>query len=111
MRCHGPHPSSVDPSNYPDALTEAIRRVLEVAGVRLNPVGSMPDGSRICRQFTSAEVLTGCRKHATRVPAVCRIGTTDTVATNALLERKGEKFSFLTMTGMSSRRPVFSSTL
>lgn len=39
---------SVDPSSYPDAPTEAIRRVLEVAQGKQIPVGSKLDGSRIC---------------------------------------------------------------
>ncbi|CZR65608.1 probable oxoprolinase [Phialocephala subalpina] len=67
---------SEDPQNYPDAPTEAIRRALEAAeGVSI-PVGEKLDGSRI---------------------ESCRIGTT--VATNALLEKKGEKFALLTTKG------------
>ncbi|TQN66663.1 hypothetical protein CSHISOI_08776 [Colletotrichum shisoi] len=65
-----------DPANYPDAPTEAIRRVLEAVQGRPIPVGEKLDGSRI---------------------ASCRIGTT--VATNALLEHKGERFAFLTTKG------------
>jgi len=38
---------SEDPSNYPDAPTEAIRRVLEVVEGRVIPVGEKLDGSRI----------------------------------------------------------------
>lgn len=38
---------SEDPDNYPDAPTEAIRRVLEVAGGRPIPLGEKLDGSRI----------------------------------------------------------------
>ncbi|KAK8072524.1 hypothetical protein PG996_005872 [Apiospora saccharicola] len=67
---------SEDPSNYRDAPTEAVRRVLEVVENRSIPVGDKLDGSRI---------------------AACRIGTT--VATNALLEHKGEKFAFVTTKG------------
>ncbi|KAL0934416.1 5-oxoprolinase (ATP-hydrolyzing) [Colletotrichum truncatum] len=67
---------SEDPANYPDAPTEAIRRILEVAEGKSIPVGEKLDGSRI---------------------ASCRIGTT--VATNALLEHKGERFAFLTTKG------------
>ncbi|KAJ9148969.1 5-oxoprolinase (ATP-hydrolyzing) [Pleurostoma richardsiae] len=67
---------SEDPSNYPDAPTEAIRRVLEVVEGRVILVGEKLDGSRI---------------------ASCRIGTT--VATNALLQHKGEKFAFITTKG------------
>ncbi|KAK2023308.1 hydantoinase B/oxoprolinase [Colletotrichum zoysiae] len=67
---------SVDPANYPDAPTEGIRRVLEAVEGKPIPVGEKLDGSRI---------------------ASCRIGTT--VATNALLEHKGERFAFLTTKG------------
>ncbi|KAK1585748.1 Hydantoinase B/oxoprolinase-domain-containing protein [Colletotrichum navitas] len=67
---------SEDPANYPDAPTEGIRRVLEAVEGKPVPVGEKLDGSRI---------------------ASCRIGTT--VATNALLEHKGERFAFLTTKG------------
>ncbi|KAK1982525.1 Hydantoinase B/oxoprolinase-domain-containing protein [Colletotrichum cereale] len=67
---------SEDPANYPDAPTEGVRRVLEAVGGKPIPVGEKLDGSRI---------------------ASCRIGTT--VATNALLEHKGERFAFLTTKG------------
>ncbi|KAI0381310.1 Hydantoinase B/oxoprolinase-domain-containing protein [Hypomontagnella monticulosa] len=67
---------SEDPNNYADAPSEAIRRVLEIAGGQPIPVGQKLDGSRI---------------------ASCRIGTT--IATNALLEHKGEKFAFVTTKG------------
>ncbi|WYZ43436.1 hypothetical protein EsH8_VI_001135 [Colletotrichum jinshuiense] len=67
---------SEDPANYADAPTEAIRRVLEAVEGTSIPVGEKLDGSRI---------------------ASCRIGTT--VATNALLEHKGERFAFLTTKG------------
>ncbi|KZL79982.1 hydantoinase b oxoprolinase [Colletotrichum incanum] len=67
---------SEDPANYPDAPTEAIRRVLEVVEGKPIPMDEKLDGSRI---------------------ASCRIGTT--VATNALLEHKGERFAFLTTKG------------
>ncbi|CAG8950620.1 hypothetical protein HYFRA_00002829 [Hymenoscyphus fraxineus] len=68
---------SEDPQNYQDAPTEAIRRALEIAEGKSIPVGEKLDGSRI---------------------ESCRIGTT--VATNALLERKGERFALLTTKGM-----------
>ncbi|KAK1967703.1 hydantoinase B/oxoprolinase [Colletotrichum sublineola] len=67
---------SEDPANYPDAPTEGIRRVLEAVEGKPVPKGEKLDGSRI---------------------ASCRIGTT--VATNALLEHKGERFAFLTTKG------------
>ncbi|RDW86038.1 putative 5-protein [Coleophoma crateriformis] len=65
---------SEDPSNYPDAPTEAVRRVLELVEGRQIAVGEKLDGSKIGT-----------------------IGTT--VATNALLEHKGEKFAFITTKG------------
>ncbi|KAK7211459.1 hypothetical protein V2G26_018637 [Clonostachys chloroleuca] len=67
---------SEDPNNYPDAPTEAIRRVLCMVEGREIPIGEKLDASRL---------------------ASCRIGTT--VATNALLEHKGEKFAFVTTKG------------
>lgn len=38
---------SEDPANYPDAPTEAIRRILEVVEGKPIPVGHKLDGSRI----------------------------------------------------------------
>ncbi|EHY60075.1 hypothetical protein HRR83_006434 [Exophiala dermatitidis] len=67
---------SEDPHNYEDAPSEAIRQVLEIVEERPIPRGTRLDGSRI---------------------ASCRIGTT--IATNALLENKGEKFALLTTKG------------
>lgn len=67
---------SVDPSNYQDAPTEGIRRVLEAAtGVTL------PRGKPL--RLDSIECI--------------RMGTT--VATNALLERKGMRSALLTTKG------------
>lgn len=67
---------SVDPSNYQDAPTEGIRRVLEAAtGVAL------PRGKSL--RLDSIECI--------------RMGTT--VATNALLERKGMRSALLTTKG------------
>ncbi|KAF5985504.1 5-oxoprolinase [Fusarium bulbicola] len=67
---------SEDPSNYPDAPAEAIRRVLEKYQGKAIPFGEKLDASRI---------------------ASCRIGTT--VATNALLTGNGDKFAFATTKG------------
>ncbi|PYH85591.1 putative 5-oxoprolinase [Aspergillus uvarum CBS 121591] len=67
---------SEDPANYRDAPTEAIRRALETIEGRSIPKSVRLDGSRI---------------------ASCRIGTT--IATNALLEGKGEKFAFVATQG------------
>ncbi|KKY15716.1 putative hydantoinase b oxoprolinase [Diplodia seriata] len=67
---------SVDPASYPDAPTEGIRRVLEQITGQSIPKGQPIDGSLI---------------------ESVRVGTT--VATNALLERKGERFALLTTEG------------
>jgi len=67
---------SVDPSNYEDAPTEGIRRILEIFTKDEIPKGSKLDGNLI---------------------EWIRMGTT--VATNALLERKGEKFIYVTTEG------------
>ncbi|KAH8680784.1 Hydantoinase B/oxoprolinase-domain-containing protein [Xylariales sp. PMI_506] len=68
---------SVDPQNYRDAPTEAIRRVLQVVEGREIPPDEKLKASAI---------------------EACRIGTT--VATNALLEHKGKKFALLTTKGL-----------
>ena len=67
---------SEDPSNYPDAPREAIRRILEAATGLKFPKNQIIDTSRI---------------------ASIRMATT--VATNALLERKGERFALLITKG------------
>ncbi|OJD12485.1 hypothetical protein AJ78_06925 [Emergomyces pasteurianus Ep9510] len=67
---------SVDPSNYKDAPTEGIRRVLEIATGKKLPRGQLLD-------LTPIESL--------------RMGTT--VATNALLERKGARSALLITKG------------
>jgi 5-oxoprolinase (ATP-hydrolysing) len=66
----------VDPQHYGDAPTEAIRRALSVIEHREIPRSEKLDASRV---------------------KTCRIGTT--VATNALLEEKGQKFAFVTTKG------------
>lgn len=67
---------SVDPANYPDAPTEGIRRVLEKVTGETIPKGELIDTSLI---------------------ESIRMGTT--VATNALLERKGDRVAFLVTKG------------
>ncbi|PNY21844.1 Uncharacterized protein TCAP_07216 [Tolypocladium capitatum] len=67
---------SVDPANYQDAPTEGIRRVLELAAGQVLPRGRPLD----LFHFESI-----------------RMGTT--VATNALLERKGERVALVTTRG------------
>jgi 5-oxoprolinase (ATP-hydrolysing) len=67
---------SVDPGNYPDAPREGIRRVLEAATGVAHPRGVPLDTARI---------------------ASIRMGTT--VATNALLERRGERVALAVTAG------------
>ncbi|KAG7888502.1 hypothetical protein KL936_003714 [Ogataea polymorpha] len=67
---------SEDPQNYPDAPAEGIRIVLE--------------------KFTGQKIARGEKLDGSLIEYV-RMGTT--VATNALLERKGEKFVYLTTEG------------
>nr|XP_023397374.1 5-oxoprolinase [Loxodonta africana] len=67
---------SEDPANYGDAPTEGIRRILEQEGGVLLPRDRPLDTSRI---------------------ASIRMGTT--VATNALLERRGERVALLVTHG------------
>ncbi|KAF5010335.1 hypothetical protein F66182_15464, partial [Fusarium sp. NRRL 66182] len=67
---------SVDPQNYRDAPTEAIRRVLQAV--------------------QGQEIAPGEKLNASAVES-CRIGTT--IATNALLEHKGKRFALLTTKG------------
>ncbi|KAJ5106286.1 hypothetical protein N7456_002961 [Penicillium angulare] len=67
---------SVDNKNYPDAPTEAVRRVLEKYYTQSIPRGTQLD-------LKDVEWI--------------RMGTT--VATNALLERKGERTAFLVTAG------------
>ncbi|KAI5302577.1 hypothetical protein KEM56_000551 [Ascosphaera pollenicola] len=87
---------SVDPANYSDAPTEGIRRVLELATGESFPRGQPLD-------LTPIESI--------------RMGTT--VATNALLERKGAKsallitkgFKDLLVIGTQSRPQIFDLTV
>lgn len=67
---------SVDPANYQDAPTEGIRRILELATGRPHPRGQLLELFHI---------------------ESIRMGTT--VATNALLERKGARSALLTTKG------------
>ncbi|KAL2919038.1 hypothetical protein HK105_201308 [Polyrhizophydium stewartii] len=67
---------SVDPANYDDAPREGIRRILEIATGRPHPRSQPVDTSNL---------------------ELIRMGTT--VATNALLERKGERTGLLITKG------------
>ena len=74
---------SEDPSNYEDAPTEGIRRVLERETGEPHPRGVPVDTSRI---------------------ESIRMGTT--VATNALLERKGERIALVTTAGFGQLQRI-----
>ena len=67
---------SVDPSNYDDAPREGIRRLLE--------------------RFTGERIPRGQPLDTSKIESI-RMGTT--VATNALLERKGEKIAMIVTKG------------
>ena len=67
---------SVDPANYKDAPTEGIRRVLEMVTGLKHPKDKPVETSSI---------------------SVIRMGTT--VATNALLEHKGERLALVITAG------------
>ncbi|CAJ0559691.1 unnamed protein product, partial [Mesorhabditis spiculigera] len=75
---------SEDPDNYADAPTEAIRRVLEEEGKQKIPRGTPIPTENI---------------------AWIRMGTT--VATNALLERKGEPMALLITKGFKENFSLF----
>ncbi|KAJ4387529.1 hypothetical protein N0V93_008124 [Gnomoniopsis smithogilvyi] len=87
---------SVDPANYQDAPTEGIRRILELATDKPHPRGQLLDLHHI---------------------ESIRMGTT--VATNALLERKGARsallitkgFKDLLFIGNQSRPKIFDLTV
>lgn len=89
---------SVDPQNYPDAPTEGIRRILEVYD---KPNGPYPRGTPL---------------NTSSIGSI-RMGTT--VATNALLERKGARtalvitkgFRDLLAIGNQSRPNIFDLTI
>jgi len=74
---------SEDPSNYRDAPTEGIRRILELETGVPHPRTQVVDTSRI---------------------EYIRMGTT--VATNALLERKGERIALLTTKGFKDLQRI-----
>ncbi len=67
---------SEDPSNYEDAPLEGIRRLME--------------------KFTGQEIPRGTKLDTSKIESI-RMGTT--VATNALLERKGERIAMVVTKG------------
>jgi 5-oxoprolinase (ATP-hydrolysing) len=78
---------SVCPEEYDDAPTEPIRQILEAATETTIPKGSLLD-------LVPVESI--------------RMGTT--VATNALLERKGDRVAFLTTKGLGDVMPIGNQT-
>lgn len=89
---------SVDPRNYPDAPTEAIRQVLEGYYSKEIPRGAALDLKDI--GTCSLELRHHHRHSADLTPPQewIRMGTT--VATNALLERKGERTALFVTEGL-----------
>lgn len=87
---------SQDPHNYDDAPTEGIRRVLEiVTGTKIRR-GTVLDTNKIGASFHSRRA-TILRLKAHDTPDYIRLSTT--VATNALLERKGHRHALLITRG------------
>ena len=86
---------SVDPQNYRDAPTEAVRRVLELVEGRDIPRGEKLNAAAIGESPLNVDRIGGILRTTTES---CRIGTT--VATNALLEHKGKAFALLTTKGI-----------
>jgi 5-oxoprolinase (ATP-hydrolysing) len=72
---------SVDPANYDDAPTEGIRRVLDERDPRVDRRGMHPRGTAVDTSLIGS----------------IRMGTT--VATNALLEREGERMGLVITRG------------
>lgn len=83
---------SEDPSNYPDAPREGIRRMLEQETGVPHPRDTPLDTSRIAsiRMGTTVRL---CRRVAHNPHAA-------QVATNALLERKGERVALVVTAGL-----------
>ena len=90
---------SVDPSNYPDAPREGIRRILEEVFLRFYLLDFL--SYFLCISWFLLQEL-GIKMPAsqpvdTSTIEWIRMGTT--VATNALLERKGERMALVITSG------------
>ena len=85
---------SQDPVNYNDAPTEGIRRVLEAVTGKAIPRGEKLDITKI-----GAPPLTPRSYPPINHPSLDYIRLSTTVATNALLERKGRKHALLITKG------------
>lgn len=90
-------PVSQDPGNYADAPTEGIRRVLEIVTGEQIPRGQKLPTDKIgaCEASLQASICMSA-KLAAHVDYI-RLSTT--VATNALLERKGHKHALVITKG------------
>lgn len=80
---------SEDPDNYPDAPTEGIRRILQEFDNKKTSSSS--------KQSTTSSSYERNKRICTKNIGSIRMGTT--VATNALLERKGERMGLLITKG------------
>lgn len=94
---------SEDPANYADAPTEGIRRVLEQVGGRLaggrapgSPTRAQPDPTDVLPQEGGVPLPRDRPLETSRIGSI-RMGTT--VATNALLERRGARVALLVTRG------------
>ncbi|KAG9243173.1 Hydantoinase B/oxoprolinase-domain-containing protein [Calycina marina] len=83
---------SVDPSNYDDAPTEGIRRILEIVKGENLSRGELIDTSDIGIIIHVLFIV-----HFTNLSASIKMGTT--VATNALLERSADKCALVVSKG------------
>jgi 5-oxoprolinase (ATP-hydrolysing) len=83
---------SQDPSNYPDAPTEGIRRILEIVTGQQVPRGVPLPTNKIGKWSSPSHAW-----HRTDNADTVRLSTT--VATNALLERRGAPHALLITKG------------
>lgn len=88
---------SEDPANYKDAPTEGIRRIVEMATGKTIPRNEPVPTDRIGKCMCVRPCLFMHAKVSSSVIDSVRMGTT--VATNALLERKGEPCAFIITKG------------
>ena len=87
---------SEDPSNYKDAPTEGIRRIVELATGNKHPRSEPVPTQSIGKIKKKQDVIMHEIDRSFMIESV-RMGTT--VATNALLERKGESCALLITKG------------
>ena len=94
---------SEDPANYPDAPIEGIRRILESVSSMQSILTSSNAGylsvSYCCSLKETGKAFPADRPIDTSKIEWIRMGTT--VATNALLERKGERIALVITKGFA----------